>query len=387
MRSPEGGFYSAQDADSEGAEGTYYVWTPAQVDAVLGPADSPLVRRYFDVTEAGNWSGDHHHPPPAPISVLRVAGPLQTVAEEAGVPVERLGAAVRAGRRHLLEARERRVRPGRDEKAITAWNAMMLSAFAEAARVLDRTDYLEVARASAEFLLGHLREDGRLLHTWRDGHAKIGGFLDDHALLAGALVELYRSTFEVRWLREARALAEQMLTRFWDEEAGVFHDTATDAEALVVRPRDVIDNATPSGTSAAASALLRLGALLDENRFTTIATQVLERIAPLMAEAPSAVGNALCSLEVVLATPREVAIIGRADDVERQAMLRALDERYLPTVTIAARTPDDAEAEALVPLLAGRGEVAGRTAAYVCERYACRAPVTATGALLAELEQ
>jgi len=263
----------------------------------------------------------------------------------------------------------------------------MLAAFAEAARVLNRDDYLEVARSAAEFLLGELREDDRLLHTWRDGDAKIGGFLDDHALLAAALLELYRTTFEVRWIDEARALAEQMLARFWDEEAGIFYDTATDAEVLLVRPRDVFDNATPSGTSAAVNVLLRLGALLGEDAYTRVATRVLEGAAALLTEAPSAVGHALCGLELMLAPPREVAIIGRLDAADTRALLLVVNERYLPAVTVAACAPDDTEAAALVPLLVGRGEVEGRATAYVCERYACRAPVTTPEALLAELAQ
>jgi uncharacterized protein len=386
MMGPEGGFFSAQDADSEGVEGKFFVWTPEEVDAALGPDDGPLLRRYFDVTEAGNWEGDHHHPPPRPISILRTPRPLVEVAAEAGVPPERLREAVRHGREVLYGVRARRVWPGLDDKVLTSWNAMMLHAFAEAARVLQREDFQEVAVRNAEFLLRELRPEGRLLRTWKDSRAKIEAFLEDHALLADALLAVYEATWDVRWVQEAQDLVETMLANFWEPAEGVFYDAARGAEALVVRPRDLYDNPIPSGNSAAVMVLLRLGALLGEPRYGRIAVQALEWTGRLLVDMPAGFGRLLSALDFHLATPREVAVIGRRDAEDTHALLRVLARRYLPNTTLAFAEPAASEdAAALIPLLEAREAVGGAATAYVCERYACRMPVTDAGALEAEL--
>lgn len=387
MRGPEGGFYSAQDADSEGVEGKFYVWTPEEIDAVLGPDEGPLFRRYFDVTEAGNWEGDPHHPPPQPVSILHAPQPLAEVALEAGVPPERLREIVERGRERLYRQRAQRVRPGLDDKVLTSWNAMMLHAFAEAARVLGAPEYELLARQNAEFLLSALRPDGRLRRTWKDGIAKIDGFLEDHALLAEALIALYEATGEPRWLREARSLADTLLERFWEEADGIFYDTARDAEPLVVRPRDPYDNPTPSGNSAAVMALLRLARLTGEPRYERAAARAVDGMGGLLWELPTGFAYLLAALDFHLARPQEVAIIGRRDDPDTEALRAVLAHRYLPNTVLAFAEPERVEeAAALTPLLAGRGPVERKATAYVCERYACRLPVTTPEALAAELE-
>ncbi|HLL47335.1 MAG TPA: thioredoxin domain-containing protein [Longimicrobiaceae bacterium] len=376
MRSPEGGFYSAQDADSEGEEGRFYVWTPDEVDGLLGPEDGPLFRAYYDVTAAGNFEGSN---------ILHVDRSAEEVAAEAGVSVERLERALARGRETLYEARARRVWPGLDDKVLTAWNAMMLRTFAEAARVLGSGEYLEVANSSADFLLRELRRDRRLLRTWKEGRAKIDAFLEDHALLADALVSLYEATGDVGRVAAARELADAMLERFWDEDESVFYDTAVDAEALVVRPRDTFDNATPSGSSAAVMALLRLAALTGEPRYGRVAARVLEGMGELMTRVPQGFGNLLAAADFHLATPQEVVVVGRAGEPDTEVLLDLLRLRFLPNTVLALADPDaPAEAGEQVPLLQGRTLVDGRPAAYVCERYACRRPVTGA-AELAEL--
>jgi len=373
MRSPEGAFYSTQDADSEGEEGKFYVWTPDEVDDLLGPEDGPLFRAYYDVTPAGNFEGH---------SIPHVDRTAQEVASEAGVTAEQLERVLARGREVLYEARARRVWPGRDEKVLTSWNAMMLHSFAEAARVLGRSEYREVAEASADFLLRELRREGRLLRTWKDGRAKIDAFLEDHALLADALTALYEATGNPRWIREARALTDRMLEHFWEEGEGLFYDTASHAESLVVRPRDPFDSATPSGTSAATRALLRLGSLTGEPRYPRVAARVLEGMGELMTRIPAGFGNLLCALDFHLATPREVAIVGRPEETDTQALLDVLRQEYHPNTVVALRDPEQSgEVESLVPLLQGRGQIGGRATAYVCERYACQMPVTDPGAL------
>jgi uncharacterized protein YyaL (SSP411 family) len=379
MISPEGGFYSAQDADSEGEEGRFYVWTPAEIDAALGPEDGPLFRRYFDVTDAGNFEGKN---------ILHADRPAAEVAAELGVPLPRLEAAVARGRETLYPLRSRRVWPGRDEKVLTAWNAMMLRSFAEAAAALGRADYLEVARRCAAFLLGPLRPEGRLLRSYRDGSARIDAFLEDHALLVDALVSLYQADFDPRWIAEARSLAGVMVERFWSEEDGMFFDTARDGERLVVRPRDINDSATPSGASAAATALLRLAALTGDESYERLAVREMENLSGLLERLPQGFGAMLSAIDRHLAPAREVAVVGRPDAEDTLALLRVVRGRYLPNAVLALRDPalpEDAVRD--LPLLADRPMVEGRAAAYVCEHFACHRPVTTTSELDAELSQ
>ena len=377
MTSPEGGFYSALDADSEGEEGRFYLWTPEEIDAVVGPEDGPAVRAWWGVAPGGNFEGR---------TILHAWRSVEAAAQEAGVTPEELMAAVSRARPLLYAARAKRVRPGLDDKVLTAWNAMMLHTFAEAARATGDEAYRRIALRSAEFLLGRLRVDGRLMRTYKDGRARIPAFLEDHALLADALVSLYEATFDARWLREARTLADETLARFWDEAEGVFYDTAGDAEALVVRPRDLWDNATPSGNSAAVMVLLRLAALTGDERYRAVAERVLQGMGEVAARAAAGFGHLLSALDFHLATPMEIAFAGTPGEAETDALLRVAARAYLPNAVTALRRPDeDGEIEALIPLLRGRSTLDGRATAYVCERMACQWPVHEPDALAEQL--
>jgi uncharacterized protein YyaL (SSP411 family) len=378
MTSPEGGFYSALDADSEGEEGLFYLWTPEGIDAVLGPEDGAVFRAYYGVTAEGNFEGQ---------TILHAWRTVEAAAREAGVTPERLMEVVGRARQPLYEARAKRVWPGLDDKILTAWNAMMLRAFAEAGRILGSDEYRRIAIRNAEFLLSKLRIDGRLQRTYKAGQqAKIGAFLDDHALLADALVSLYQATFDARWLRDARALMEQTLERFWDEDEGVFYDTATDAEALVIRPRDLWDNATPSGSSAAVHALLRLAELLGDERYRRIAARALEGAADLATRVPAGFGYLLSALDFHLSTPTEIAFVGTPGEAQTEALLAVAARTYLPNGITALRRPEeDGDIEELVPLLRGRTARGGRATAYVCERLACQQPVNEPAELAAQL--
>src|SRR5215204_6548020 len=249
MTSPEGGFYSAEDADSEGEEGKFYVWTPGEMESALGPDDAKLAARYWDVTERGNFEGKN---------IINVPRPPEAVAREFGISTEVLWDRIVGIRAKLLAKRDERIRPGLDDKVLSAWNGLMLRALALAARVTGRDDYREAAEKNASFLLERLKVDGRLRRSYKDGRARLNGYLEDYACVADGLVALYEATFEARWLREAAALADAMNGLFWDEERGAFYDTPADHERLVTRPRDVYDNASPSGTSVAAEVLLKL---------------------------------------------------------------------------------------------------------------------------------
>jgi uncharacterized protein len=384
MTSPEFGFYSAQDADSEGVEGKFYVWDAEEMDRILGPTDGPLLRRYYGVTGAGNFEGRNilHVPRDGSEEEVRAGA-----AAEAGVTTEQLESVLARGRQALYQARAGRAWPSRDEKVLTSWNAMMLQAYASAGRVLEREDYVEAAVRNAGFLLAELRPGGELKRTWRDGAARIDAFLEDHALLADALLSLYQATFDPRWVAEARELGDRILERFWDDDEGLFHDSAAGAERLVVRPRDVYDNATPSGNSAAAVLLLRLATFTGEPRYERVAVRVLRSMGELLRRAPMGFGHLLAALDFHLATPREVAIVGDPAAEDTRALLGVVNGRYRPNTVLALRRAGEpASVEEVIPLLAGRSAVDGRAAAYVCRRFTCRRPVTDAAALRSELD-
>jgi uncharacterized protein YyaL (SSP411 family) len=251
--------------------------------------------------------------------------------------------------------------------------------------VLEREDWLRIAVRSAGFLTTALRPEGRLLRTWKGGRAKIPAFLEDHALLVDALVAVYEATWDARWVREAKALADDLLARFWVEDERSLYDTASDAEALVVRPRDLFDNATPSGNSAAVMALLRLGELTGEGRYRQVAEAVLGEMGGLMARVPLGFGHLLCALDFSLAAPVEVAIVGDPAAEETRALVRTVSRIYLPDAVLAGKRDGDDDAAELVPLLRDREAIGGRATAYVCERLACRMPVTDPAALAGQL--
>jgi uncharacterized protein YyaL (SSP411 family) len=373
MTSPEGGFYSTQDADSEGEEGKFYVWTPAQIREVLGPDDAAVFNLYYHVTERGNFEG---------ANVLSVPRPIDTIAALAGKEPGEVMEIIERSRAKLYEAREQRVHPGRDEKVLTGWNGLMLRAFAEAGAALDRSDYREAAARNADFVLSKLRADGRLLRTYKDGRARLNGYLEDYAFYADGLVSLYEATFDPRWLREARRLAGTMLERFWDPNLPGFYDTSSDHEELFNRPRSLYDNAIPAGNSVACEVLLRLSALYAEFRYQEAASQVLNSMAPVIAEHPTSFGRLLCAADLLVSSPLEVAIIGDPAEDRARALLREVYSRYLPNRVLAAAPPDDTGE---IALLAERPQVGGQPTAYVCHNYVCQQPVTSPADLAAQL--
>jgi uncharacterized protein len=376
MTSPEGGFYSAEDADSEGEEGKFYVWTPAEIRAVLDPDEAELAERFWDVTERGNFEGEN---------ILHVPRPPETVAAEFGLSPEELWERITEIRSKLFAAREGRVRPGRDEKVLAAWNGLMLRSFAFAARVLDREDYREVAEQNAAFLLEKLRSGGRLHRSYKDGRARFNGYLEDYAMVADGLVTLYEATFDTRWLAAAEGLCDAVLELFWDEEQRTFYDTPTDHEELVTRPRDVYDSAAPSGNSVATDVLLRLALLLDREDYRARAETVLEELSGGMEKLPGGFGRLLAALDFHLSRPREVVIVGDPGSPDTQALINTVYARYLPNKVVAGRAPEDEESAGVVPLLADRPAHDGGATAYVCEGYACQMPTTEPEELAVQL--
>jgi uncharacterized protein YyaL (SSP411 family) len=376
MTSPNGGFYSTQDADSEGEEGKFFVWTPGEVAALLGDEDARLFCRYFDVSQMGNFEGHN---------ILHVDEEPEVIARLMGVTKERLIEAIDRGRRILLAAREKRVKPHRDEKMLTAWNGLMLRSFAEAGRALDRRDYLDAAIKNADFLLTHLQRDGRLLRTHRDGESKLNAYVEDYAYLIDGLLALYEATFDLRWFEEARRLTETMIEQFWDGEAGGFFFTSSDHEQLITRNKDFYDNAIPSGNSVAAHALLRLSLLTGEERYRQIAGQILGLMKNVMMRAPGAFGHLLCALDLYLASPYEIAIVGHPSSEDTRALVGEVFQAYLPNKVVALAAPGDSMAPQKIKLLENRNEVGGKATAYVCRNFYCEAPVTEPARLKAQL--
>lgn len=378
MTSPEGGFYTAQDADSEGEEGKFFVWTQAEVRDLLGQKDAELFGRYYDVTARGNFEMTN---------ILHVEKPLAVVASQAGITPEHLAAVIERGRAQLFAARQQRVAPGLDDKVLTSWNGLMLATFADAARILGRDDYRQVALAAATFLLSRLRDpqNGRLLRTYRDGQAKLSAYLEDYALLAEGLLALYQATFDLRWLHEAQALADLMLQHFWDADLGAFFSTSDDHETLIARPKEVVDNAMPSANASAAGVLLHLGRLLGHETYERHGVAVLQLLHEGMMQAPGAFSRLLCVLDSYLAPPAEIAIIGAASAPDTQALLTEVWRTYLPNTLVAVAPADDRAARALIPMLAGRDQVGGQATAYVCENHTCQLPVNTASALRQQL--
>ena len=332
MRGDEGGFHSALDADSEGEEGKFYVWSFEELDDEAVAA--------FGATEEGNFEGKN---------ILVRAG-------EASAELKQ----------RLYETRSKRVWPGLDDKRLTSWNALMIAALAEAGAVLERADYLDAARDCAEFILRDLRDDGRLLRTWKGGQAKLNAYLEDHAFLLEALLTLYESTFEPRWFAEARALADTMIERFADEQRGGFFETSSDHEQLVARRKDLEDHPIPAGNSSAAYGLLRLAALTGEHEYEKRAVGVFRLLHKVAARHAQAFAHLLQALDFHFASVKEVALVGPG----REPLERTVRARFRPHLVLAGGEPDG------VPLLEGREPVDGRAAAYVCEHFACQRPVT-----------
>jgi uncharacterized protein YyaL (SSP411 family) len=371
MTSPEGAFYASEDADSEGEEGKFYTWTRREVEHLLGSEDAELFCRYYGVTEEGNLEGRN---------TLHVPRPAALVARLNNISEEDLRERIERGKSTLFADREKRVRPGRDEKILTAWNGLMLRSFAEAARGLDRNDYRTAAVRCAEFLLSKLECTGGLRHSYKDGQARISAFLDDYACLVDGLLSLYEATFNPRWFREAIRLAATMIEQFKDP-GGIGFFLTSEHENLIRRPKEFFDNATPSGNSTAAQALLRLAKFTGDEAWLGPGLSMLKGLAGLVARHPAAFGNLLCVLDFALSDAPEIAIAGDPREDATRALLQEVFRRYLPNKVVACG--DDAD----LHLLKGRVRVSGLPTAYVCRNHVCHAPVTSAAELAAQLEE
>ena len=376
MTGEHGGFFSATDADSEGEEGKFFVWSPEEIESVLGNEEGSLFSGFFGVSQRGNFEGKN---------ILNISVRAADFAERQGIELEHLVDVVQRGKAALYQAREHREHPLLDDKALASWNGLMLKAFAEAGAALDRQDYLDAARRNATFMLTEMRPEGRLQRSYREGRAKLPGFLEDYSFVADGLLSLYEATFERRWLDAAVQLADEMISSFWDDQAAGFYDTGRDHEELVVRPRDVFDNAQPCGGSVASDLLLRLSVITGNEDYAAKAVGPLRSLAELMGRAPAGTGRWIAALDFYVSTAKEVVVIGPHDDPATGDLLRAVNGRYIANRVLVGADSQESAAAAALPLLEGRGLIDGKPTAYVCENYACQLPVTEAEALAAQL--
>ena len=382
LTSPEGAFDSAEDADSEGEEGKFYVWTPDEITAVLGPEEARLFEQRYGVTAAGNFEGG--------ASILHEAAPVAQLAAEWKQPREEVESRLARSRAKLLAARERRVRPHRDDKVLTAWNGLMISALSRGARVLSDPDLANRAARAADFVWEKLRDagSGELHRRFRAGEVSGQGQLDDYAYYALGLVDLYEATFEPRWLERAVAITDQQIERFWDETDGGFFESPAGDASIKVRLKDGFDGAEIAGNSIAAYTLQVLANLLDREPWRDKARRTLDYFAGRVASHPVAMPQMLVAMDLAAAVPRHVVIAGRPDAADTRALISEFNRRFLPhdLLLLADGGPGQERLAALAPFTAPLRSEHGRATAYVCEHYACRLPTTDRTAFAASLD-
>jgi len=377
MTGPEGGFFSATDADSEGEEGKFFVWSPDEIEAVLGKEEAGIFNGFFGVRDGGNFEGK---------TILNITQKASEYAQQHGIALDRLVDVVQRGKKSLWAEREKRIHPLLDDKVLASWNGMMLRSFAEAGAALERQDYLDAAVKNANFLLETMRPDGKLLRTYRVGQAKLPGYLEDYSFVADGLLALYEATFDQRWLTESISLADRMIELFWDDGVGGFYDTSAEHDQLVVRPRDVLDNAQPCGGSVATDVLLKLAVITGSEDYRVKAATPLRTLRELMGRGPAGTGHWLAALDFYVSSPKEVVIIGPRNDSATAALLRTVTSAFRPNKVLVGADDADAAASYSLPLLEARGMIDGRPTAYVCQNYACQLPVTTPEELAAQLQ-
>ncbi|MBI3812041.1 MAG: thioredoxin domain-containing protein [Nitrospirae bacterium] len=369
MTSPEGGFYSSTDADSEGEEGKFFVWTPEEVKTVLGEEEAKRFCAYYDITEAGNWEGKN---------IPNIPRPLEQIASRLEISPDALQASMESSRKKLYEARRKRVPPGLDDKVLTAWNGLMIGALAEGARILGGPIYLAAAERAADFILQTLRTpDGRLLRTYRAGKAHLNAYLDDYAYLCGGLINLYEAGGPVRYLNEAAGLADRILKDFGAEDGGGFYNTSRDHERLILRHREGYDGAVPNANASAAMALARLAAHFNREDFRKAAASAVTAYGAVIDRFARAFCKSLAVVDFLLEGPTEIAVVGKPGEAAYETLRREVDARYLPNRILAHLDPAAESKERLkLPLLEGKELVHGNAALYLCYNFTCQAPIT-----------
>jgi uncharacterized protein YyaL (SSP411 family) len=375
MRHPDGGFYAAQDADSEGVEGKFFVWRPEQLVSILGRENAEVVADYFGVTNEGNFEG---------MSILNVPNDPAQVASRHFMSPDELDALIESASAKLLQERSQRIPPLTDTKVITSWNGLMMAAMAEAGAVFDRHDYLRAARDNAEFILESMVRDDRLRRTDGDSQNGAQGFLDDYSHLVDGLLALHSADGDLRWLIEAEKLTRQAVALFWDPLQNRFYDTGSDQESLIIRPRDVTDNALPSGHSMMTGVLIRLAIITGDGDLRTMASDSLRGVRDIMIQFPTGAGHWLSILDFYLSDHKEAVIVTAPGSDSPAEMLRRLASTHLANAIVVSTSEDAADAS-LWPVFQGRTVVEGKPTAYVCRNYACQLPTTNPDTMMSQV--
>ncbi len=373
LQTAEGGFCSSRDADSEGLEGAFYIWTVKEVTQILGEEEGRLFCAYYDVTDTGNWFESRGHAPKGAKNILHVSKTPEVFAKVHGLKVDDLHRRLGEWRRKLLAVRGKRVPPALDDKILTGWNGLMIAGLAKGARVLDKPKYAEAAAKAADFILDKLRRDGRLLRSYRGGKSHLTGYLSDYAFFIEGLLNLYEATFDRKWLHAAFELNETCIKYYYDADGGAFFFTASDGEKLLARSKDPYDKAVPSGNSTAALNLLRLSILFDRKDYREKAESIFRTFGASATQSPGAFERLLCAVDFYHDRVKEIAIIGDPDSTETKALIRTVFDRYLPN-KVVVHSPDKVVDKA-IPLLTAKTRMNGRSTAYVCENFTCKRPV------------
>ncbi len=367
MTDKTGGFYSSEDADSEGEEGKFYVWTKDEVTEILGEEQASIFCEFFNIADGGNF--EHGK------SILNKPLSEEEFAAKHNLSLEALQQIVTNGKKTLFYKRGERVRPALDNKILSAWNGLMLTAFAEAANILGRDDYRIVAERNADFILNKLSKDGSLLRTYKDGTAKLNAYAEDYAYVIEGLLATYEATFDPRYFSKAQEVADRLIDYFWDEQEGGFFFTSKDHEELLTRTKDYFDNALPSGNSVAALALQRLSLLTGDTKYQRYALTILRTTRQLVSQYPTAFGYMLCAVDFYLSEAKEIALVGDAESHEIRLFIEELYSRFIPNKVVALQKTGEPHTAA-IPLLDGKTTIEGKATAYVCRNYTCLSPAT-----------
>jgi uncharacterized protein YyaL (SSP411 family) len=366
MKSPEGGFYSTQDADSEGEEGKFYVWSRDQIKEILGKDKGTPFCAYYGVTSQGNFEGRS--------SVLSIASSLKKVSELYGMDIPDLEKMLEEGRKQLFAEREKRIKPRRDDKILTSWNGLMISSFVDGFRVTGEEAYLDAAEKAAHFILERMRKDDRVMRVFHQGKCQLKGYSEDYAFFIQALIDLYEATFELDWLKKADDLNRSMIDQFWDERDGGFFFTGKENESLIAQSKSPYDNAIPSSNSVAVFNLVRLGHLTGEASLKQKAEQILQLFCNFLTNHPAGFMNMISGLSFFF-NPEEIGIIGSKNDQRTQSMMREIYLAYLPNRILSMRDPKESTQENWFPFLKEKGTPKVPTA-FVCKGFTCLPPVT-----------
>jgi len=373
MTDPAGGFYSAEDADSEGREGTFYLWDPEKIDSALDEEQARLFNACYGITNEGNFEEGK--------TILNITASMEQLGKEFQKDHAAIENILKTARTSLFKERAKRIRPHRDEKIITAWNGLMISSLAYGGAVLDEEKYIRAARRSAEFILNTLHKNGRLMRYYRDGQVVEKAFLDDYAFTAMGMLDLYEATFDVKWLIEAKSLSNRMIELFADTEKGGFFLAGKDGDKLIARTKSGSDGAIPSGNSVAAVVLLKLGRLTMNQHFTDLGGKVLETFSQQLEQSPAYSSAMLRALDFRLGPAQEIIIAGKADSPDVKKMLRLIRGKFLPNAVVLLHEPDKADSALYntVPFIKNQTAIDGKATAYVCENYVCKKPVNNIG--------